>query len=390
MHSAILLSLRRRSAGALALGIGAFLLAACTRESAGPVAGRAGAGAIPVSAATAKQGSINVTLDGIGTVTPVTSVSVTSRVVGALTEVDYREGQLVKKGDLLAVIDPRPYEAAVVQAEGQLARDQALLKNAELNYARYQDAFKARAIPELQLASAEADVDQYRGTVRLDQGQLDAARVDLDYTRIVSPVDGRVGLRLVDAGNIVQANGTAPIATITQLQPITVIFTISEDRLADVVAQMRLGKPLRVLALDRSETQQLAEGTLLTIDNQVDTSTGTVKARASFPNSHYELFPNQFVNARLLLKTLQDAVIIPSAAVQLNESQSFVYVVGSDGTVKARDVKIAATQGESAAVAGVQVGETVVTEGFDRLQNGSRVLIHKAAPSAAPQPAAAP
>jgi multidrug efflux system membrane fusion protein len=309
----------------------------------------------------------------------VSTVIVTSRVAGELTEVDYREGQSVKKGDLLAVIDPRPYQAAVAQAEGQLARDQAMLKNARLDLARYQEAYREHAIPEQQAATSQATVEQDEGVVRLDQGTLDAARVNLDYTRIASPIDGRVGLRMVDAGNVVQANGTVPLATITQLHPITVIFTLAEDRISEVAESMRSGQPLDVLALDRSQAKKLAQGTLLTIDNQIDPATGTVKARAVFPNIKDELFPNQFVNARLRLRTLDNVVVIPAAAVQLNEAQTFVYVVRTDGTVQSREVKVNATEGESVAVTGVEAGENLITDGFDRLQDGMKVSIHQTA-----------
>jgi membrane fusion protein, multidrug efflux system len=367
---------------AVVLGLGFILLPGCRRQSSAENRGRSGP-VSPVSAATAKRGNLDVYLDAIGTVTPVYTVTVTSRVAGELTEVDYREGQILKKGDLLAVIDPRPYQAALLQATGQLARDQALLKNARIELTRYQEAYHTHAIPELQVDTAEAAVEENEGIVRLDQGAVDAARVNLDYTRIVSPINGRVGLRLMDPGNIVQANGTVALATVTQLQPMTVIFTIAEDHLSDVVEQMRSGRPLPVLALDRSQSKQLAAGTLLTIDNQIDTTTGTVKARATFANLKNELFPNQFVNARLLLKTLDQVVVIPTAAVQLNEAQSFVYKVQPGGIVQFSEVGVTATDGESAAGTGVEPGDTLVTAGFDRLQNGLKVSIRPVAAGAA-------
>jgi membrane fusion protein, multidrug efflux system len=374
---------RERGRGAAAvLAFGLALVSGCTRHPSGGD-GRGGSG-VPVSEAKARTGKLDIYLDAIGTVTPVYTVTVTSRVVGELREVDYTEGQIVKKGDVLAVIDPGPYAAALAQAKGQLARDQALLKNFRIDLKRYQEAFTEHAIPEQQVATAEATVEENEGIVELDQGLFDAAKVNLDYTRITSPIAGRVGLRLVDPGNIVQANGTIPLATVTQLQPITVIFTVAEDHLAEIVEQMHGAQPLKVLALDRSQSKQLAEGTLLTLDNQIDTTTGTVKARAAFPNLKFELFPNQFVNTRLLLKTLDGVVLVPTAAVQLNEMESFVYIVQPDGSVQPRDVKVIATEGETSAVTGVTSGETLVTDGFDRLQAGSKVSLREVAAAARP------
>jgi multidrug efflux system membrane fusion protein len=370
----------------IALGAGYLVI----RRGAGEtVAGARPAAAVPVSTAAARLGNLDIYIDGLGTVTPVSTIAVTSRVVGELTQVAFQEGQIVKKGDLLAVIDPRPYEAALMQARGQLARDQAMLSNARLDLARYDDAYKQHAIPEQERATQQAVVDGDTGTVQLDQGNVEAAQVNLDYTRIVSPIDGRVGLRQVDPGNIVQANGTVPLATITQLQPITVIFTIAEDRLGEVLPESSQGHPLRVLALDRAQQKQLASGTLLTLDNQIDPATGTVKARAVFANQANELFPNQFVNARLLIKTLEQVDLIPSAAVQMNDAQRFVYIVKPDGTVQSRPVKVTAVDGETAAVSGVQPGENVVTDGFDRLQPGMKVSVRKASAASAP-PAGAP
>jgi membrane fusion protein, multidrug efflux system len=341
---------------------------------------------VPVSTGTAKAGSIDIYLDALGTVTPVYTVTLTSRVSGALTEVHFQEGQLVKKGDLLAVIDPRPYEAALLQAQGQLARDQALLKNARLDLSRYQNAYTQHAIPEQQLATQQALVEQDIGVVQLDQGNLEAAQVNVDYTQIVSTIDGRVGLRSVDPGNIVAADGTTGLATLTQLQPITVIFNIAEDDLSRVTEQMATGRPLPVLALDRSQLHTLAQGTLLTLDNQINLTTGTVRARASFPNLKYELFPNQFVNARLLVKTLANVILVPAAAVQRNSDAAFVYIVQPDQTVQSRDVKISATEGETAAITGVKAGEELVTDGFDKLQSGTKIIVRQ--PKEAQQAAA--
>jgi len=349
---------------------------------------------IPVAVGGVQSGDINVYLDELGTVTPVYTVTVASRVAGELTEVRYTEGQLVKKNELLAIIDPRPYRALVVQAQGQLSRDQALLANARLDLVRYQNSFKEHAIPEQQLATQQALVEQDQGTVTLDQGNLDAAQVNLDYTRIVSPIDGRVGLRLVDPGNIVPANGTTGIAMITQLQPITVIFTIAEDNLDEVIEQIAAGHKLSVTALDRTQKRTLSSGTLLTLDNQINVATGTVRARASFANSHNELFPNQFVNARLLVKTLTKVNLVPDAAIQRNNDLAFLYVVQPDSTVQTSNIKILASDGGVSAVTGAELNAQVVTDGFDKLQNGTKISIKPAKPAptpagAAPAPAGA-
>jgi membrane fusion protein, multidrug efflux system len=344
-----------------------------------PKAKPAGSQAIPVSLAPVTVGDLDVYLDALGTVTPVYTVTVVSRVAGEITEVRFKEGQVVKKNDLLAAIDPRPYVAAQLQAQGQLGRDEAALKNARIDLVRYQNSYKEHAIPEQQLATQQATVDQDVGSVKLDQGNLAAADVNVDYTRIVSPIDGRVGLRNIDPGNIVAANGTSGLCVITQLQPITVIFTIAEDDLGDATRGMATGHAMAVQALDRSKQHQLATGTLITIDNQVNTTTGTVRARAIFPNTHNELFPNQFVNARLLVKTLTQVNLVPQAAIQRNNDVAFVYVEQSDSTVKSVNVTILATEGETSAITGVNVGEQLVTDGFDKLQNGSKIVQRKAA-----------
>jgi multidrug efflux system membrane fusion protein len=342
---------------------------------------------IPVSAGAVKLGDIDITLDSIGTVVPVTTVTVTSRVTGELTEVAYQEGQAIRKGDLLAVIDPRPYVAMLLQAQGQLARDQALLRNATLDLARYRNAYLQHAVPEQQVATQEALVDQYAGVVKLDQGNLDAAQVNVDYTRIVSPIDGRVGLRQVDPGNIVTANGTTALATLTQIRPITVIFNIAEDDLAPVLRQLAAGRTLRVDALDRTQQHLLATGTLITVDNEINPGTGTVRARATFPNLKSELFPSQFVNARLRVRTLSRVDLAPSAAIQRNNDDAFVYVVQADHSVKSRSVKVVAVDGETTAVTGVAPGEVLVTDGFDKLQTGSKVVVRT--PPAVPAQAVA-
>jgi membrane fusion protein, multidrug efflux system len=369
-----------------------LIIAACAlvwigiRASSKPKAKPSGSQAIPVAIAPVTIGDLDVYLDALGTVTPVYTVTVVSRVAGEITEIHFKEGQIVKRNDLLAVIDPRPYEAALVQAEGQLARDQALLKNARIDLVRYENAYKEHAIPQQQLATQQATVDQDAATVKLDQGNLEAAQVNVDYTRIRSPIDGRVGLRNIDLGNVVPANGTTGLCVITQLQPITVIFTVAEDEIGDVTAGMAAGGGMQVLALDRAKEHQIAAGTLLTVDNQVNVTTGTVRARATFPNGKNELFPSQFVNARLLVKTLKQVNLVPQAAIQRNGDVAFVYVVQADGTVKLANIKILATEAETSAVTGVNPGDKLVTDGFDKLQNGSKIVERQKPPPPAGRP----
>jgi multidrug efflux system membrane fusion protein len=346
-------------------------------NSGGRTGRRGGVGAIPVSIVTVRQGNMDETISGLGTVTAVYTVTVTSRVAGQLAEIHYKEGQMVQKGQLLAVVDPRPYQASLLSAQGQLDRDQALLANARIDLDRYRIAYGQHAIPEQTVATQQATVNQDLGTVKLDQGNVDSAKVNLDYTQITSPIDGRVGLRQTDLGNIVAANGTTPIVTITQLQPITVIFTMAEDFISDVVTQMHAGRKLRVDALNRDDQTELAQGALLTVDNLVDTGTGTVKVRAQFGNRDYKLFPNEFVNARLLVKTLTHVNIIPNTAIQTNNEISFVYVVNASKTVKSRNVTVATNDGTNSAVTGVNPGEVVVTDGFDKLQDGTKVVIRQ-------------
>lgn len=346
--------------------------------------GRRGAGGpIPVSVAQVKLGNIGEYIDALGTVTPVYTVTVTSRVVGELVQVAYREGQIVQKGQLLAVIDPRPYEASLLQAQGQLARDQALLKNSMIDLDRYKTVFAQRAIPEQTLATQQAQVEENQGTVTVDKGQLESAQINVDYTHIKSPITGRVGLRTVDPGNIVAANGTSGIATVTQLQPITIIFTMAEDYINEVATQMRAGHSLRVDALDRSSQTELAQGTVLTVDNQIDPTTGTVRVRSTFANRDNRLFPNEFVNVRLLVRTLRNVNLIPTSAIQRNNELAFVYVVNpQDRTVKSRNIKIATTNGNVAGVTGVKNGETLVTDGFDRLTDGAHIVVRTGQPGA--------
>ncbi len=361
------------------------------RSSSGPQAkgkkGKGGTGGpIPVAVGKVTKGNMNVYINSLGTVTSVYTVTVSSRVTGELTEIHFREGQIVHRGQLLAVIDPRPYLATYTQAQGQLERDQAMLQNARIDLARYQTAFQQHAVPEQQVATQQAAVNQDEGTVKVDEGTLQAARINVDYTQITSPIDGRVGLRGVDLGNIVPANSTTGIVTITQLQPITVIFTLAEDYLDQVVKQMQHGNKLRVDARSRDDQTELAQGTVLAIDSQIDTTTGTVRVRATFPNRDNALFPNEFVNARLLLKTLMGVNIIPTAAIQRNNDIAFVYVVNPNGTVTSHNVNVATTDGDYAAVTGVVPGQTVVTDGFDKLQDGAKVAVRQPRESGAPVP----
>lgn len=332
---------------------------------------------VPVSTAAAKKGHIGIYVEALGTVTPVFTVTVTSRVQGQIMDVYYKEGQAVRKGDPLIEIDPRPYQAALVQAQGQLAHDTAVLNEARIDLARYQHAFSKNAIAQQQVYDQEQAVKQDEGTVQIDQGTLDTAKVNLAYCHITSPIDGRVGLRLIDPGNVVQANSTTSLVVITQLQPITVIFSVAEDDLSQIEQQLRRGEKLKVYALDRSQQTTLATGSLLTLDNQVDTTTGTVKLRAIFPNNNYTLFPDQFVNAKLLVQTEQNVVLVPTAAIQRNSQAAFVYLVEANDDAKVQNVTAGASDGNFTAVQGLQPGQIVVTSGFEKLQDGIKVQPRK-------------
>lgn len=339
-----------------------------------------------ISTAAAHQGDIGIFLSALGTVTPVYTVTVTSRVQGEITQVYYHEGQMVQKGDPLIEIDPRPYQAALTQAEGQLAHDQAVLNEAKIDLERYQQAFTRNAIAKQQLDDQQQVVLQDEGTVKNDEGMLANAKVNLIYTHITAPIAGRVGLRLVDPGNIVQANSTTALVVITQLQPITVIFSIAEDQLSQIQQQLRKGKKLPVDAFDRAESTKLASGTLLTLDNMIDTTTGTLKLKAVFDNKDGALFPSQFVNVRLLVDTQRNMTLIPTPAIQRNAQGAFVYVIKSDQTASMRTITLGTTDGSVTAVQGVEPQDVVAVNGFDKLQDGAKISVRKPSGASAQQP----
>ena len=349
-----------------------------TTKSAAAASSRRGAGGGPVTLtiATATKGNIGVYLDSIGTVTPVYTASITSQATGPVIAVHFKEGQIVKKGDPLVDIDPRPYQAVLLQAQGVLERDQAILAQASMDRDRYRDAWARNAIPKQTLDDQEKIVLQDAGTVKNDQGTVQSAQVNLSYCHITAPISGRVGLRLVDPGNVVQSSGAVTLAVITQLQPITVIFTIPEDNLGQVQPRLRQQAKLAVDAYDRAALKKIASGSLLTLDNQIDTTTGTVKARASFENRDSSLFPNEFVNTKLLVNTLQGATLIPSSAIQHNGTVSFVYVI-QDNTAHMRNVKPGVTEGMTTEVTGVNPGDVVADSSFDKLQDKAKIIVSK-------------
>jgi multidrug efflux system membrane fusion protein len=368
-----------------AAGIGAWVYydkarggQAAAQPQGKPGKGRGGKGGdggpIPVVAGVAQVGEIAIYLSGLGTVVPMRTVVVRSRVDGELVRVNFTEGQYVKEGEVLAQVDPRAFQVQLEQAEGQLIKDQALLANARIDLERYRTLFQQDSIAKQQVDTQAALVLQYEGTVRSDQAMVDNARLLLSYARITAPISGRLGLRQVDAGNIVHAADANGVVVITEVQPITVVFTLPQDNLPALMQRMKSNARLAVEAWDRGFRVKLGSGELLTVDNVIDITTGTVKLKAKFANADLALFPNQFVNARMLLDTRKGVIIIPSAALQRGSQGSFVYVVKDDNTVSVRPVKLGPSDGERVAVeSGLAAGERVVVDGMDRLREGARV-----------------
>jgi membrane fusion protein, multidrug efflux system len=349
------------------------------------------ANAMPVVVAPAVTGDIDITLNALGTVTSLATVTIKSQISGYLINVAYQEGQVVKKGDLLAEIDSRPYELALKNAQGALERDQAMLQQAELDLKRYQDLAKTNAIPRQQLDQQVALVAQDKGNVVSDQAQIETQKLNIVYCHIVAPVSGRVGLRLVDQGNYVTPNDATGLVVITQFQPITVIFPVAEDNLPQITRRLKAANTLPVTAFDRSATVKLAAGELKTLDNQIDTTTGTIKLRAQFANEDDTLFPNQFVNIQLLVDTQRGVTVMPTAAVQRGAPGTFVYLLNADQTVTVKPVKLGPSHGDRVAIEqGLSPGDRVVIDGADKLRNGARVVPRDAGtgPPGASTPAA--
>lgn len=358
----------------------------------GPGGPGAGMPRSPVVVATAVRRDMDVTLNGLGNVTPVSNVTVRAQVSGPLLRVLFQEGQMVKAGDVLAEIDPRPFQATLDQAIGQLTRDQALLQNARIDQQRYRTLLGQDSIARQQVDTQDALVRQYEGTVKTDQANVDSAKLQVSYTRIKAPVSGRIGLRQVDAGNIVSTGDTNGVALITQVAPIAVLFAIPEDSLHPVLRQLKAGKTLEVQAWDRQARNQLATGKLLTTDNQIDTTTGTVRLKAVFENADGMLFPNQFVNVRMRVSTLADATVVPVAAIQRGQQGTFVYTVDERSQVKVQTVSVGPGDGERVSISkGLQPGQRVVVDGADRLREGMMVeAVDPTAREAAVAPASQP
>jgi len=384
--------------GIVAIGIWYFRGARSTSEAGGTASagasgqGRRGAGGagftVPVVVASAEKGDLPVYLIGLGTVTAFNTVTVRSRVDGQIVKVNFTEGQFVHQGDALMEIDPRPYQVMLEQAEGQLAKDQAQLHDMQVDFERYQLLYNEGVVPKQQVDTQQAQVGQYEGAIKADQATIDNAKLQLVYAHITAPISGRVGLRLVDIGNIVHASDTTGLLVITQLQPISVIFTLPQDQLQQVLGKLRGGGQLPVEAYDRDDTTKIAEGKLATIDNQIDPTTGTYKLKSIFSNENNVLFPNQFVNMHMLVDVKKNLVIVPAAAIQRGPQGTYVYVVSGGDVANIRPVKIAQTSGNSIGIgSGLNAGEVVVIDGQDKLQDGSKVLTSTSATGAAERPA---
>jgi len=364
-----------------------------SRNAGAPQPAGGGRNAAPMSIVpeTVGKGDIGVNLNALGTVTSLATVTIRTQISGYLQKVDFKEGDDVKKGDLLAEIDPRPYEAALAQAQGNLTRDQALLKGAQVDLTRYQGLAAQNAVPHQTLDTQVALVAQYQGTVEADGAAVKAAQVNLNYCRIVSPLDGRVGLRLVDQGNYVTPGDTNGLVVITQLQPISVLFTLPEDNLQTVLKRMQGGATLPATAYDRAGANKIADGTLETFDSQIDPTTGTIKARALFPNDPKVLYPNQFVNVRLLVDTHAGVTTMSTAGIQRGVPGTFVYLVNPDSTVSVRKVALGVTDGDRVEVkSGLNPGDRIVIDGADKLRDGAKINLRSEAGSSASPPAANP